>query len=59
MSLNLPDLTAFFVVFFGVAAIAVVLAVGTLVSLFARNHTARVTRHEGVFQYYGHLVLGH
>ncbi len=59
MSLNLPDLTAFFVVFFSVAAIAFVLAVGTLVSLFARNRTVRVRRHEGVFQYYGHLVLGH
>jgi hypothetical protein len=59
MSFNLPDLTAFFVVFFSVAAIATVLAVGTLVSFFAQNHTARVRRHESVFQYYGHLVLGH
>jgi len=58
MTFDLPNLTAFFVVFFAVAAIAVVLAVGTLVSFFAQNRTTRVRRNQSVGSYYGHLALG-
>ncbi len=46
-------------VFFAVAAIAVAVAVGSLATFFAQNRPVRVRRHEGVFQYYGNLVLGH
>jgi hypothetical protein len=59
MTFDLPNLTAFMTVFFAVAAIAVVLTVGTLVAFFAENRPTRVRRHESVAHYYGHLVLGH
>jgi hypothetical protein len=59
MTFDLPNLTAFLTVFFAVAAIAAVVTVGAFATFFTRNHTTRVRRHEGVFQYYGHLVLGH
>lgn len=59
MTFELPNLTAFLAVFFTVATIAVVLAVGSLATFFAQNRPVRVRRHEGVAHYYGHLVLGH
>ena len=59
MTFDLPNLTAFVTVFFAVAALAVVFAIGSLATFLAQNHQVRVRRHEGVFQYYGHLVLGH
>jgi type II secretory pathway component PulK len=59
MTFDLPNLTAFMTVFFAVAALAAVVAVGTLVSFFSENRPTRVRRHESVAHYYGHLVLGH
>jgi hypothetical protein len=59
MTFDLPNLTPFVTVFFAVAAIAAVVAVGALTSFFAQNHTVRVRRHESIAHYYGHLVLGH
>lgn len=59
MSFDLPNLTAFLTVFFTVAALAVVLAVGSLATFFAQNRPVRVRRHESAANYYGHLVLGH
>ena len=59
MSFELPNLTAFVIVFFAVAALAAVLAVGSLATYFAQNRQVRVRRHEGVVPYYGHLALGH
>ena len=59
MTFDLPNVIPFVTVFFAVAAIAVALAVGSLATFFAQNHPVRVRRHEGVFQYYGHLVHGH
>jgi hypothetical protein len=59
MSFELPNLTAFFAVFFTVVALAAVVVTGSMTTFFARNHRVRVRRHQGVFEYYGHLVLGH
>jgi hypothetical protein len=59
MTFDLPNLTAFVTVFFTVAAIAAVVAIGSLTTFFAQNRPVRVRKHEGVVQYYGHLVLGH
>ena len=59
MTFDLPNMTAFVTVFFAVAAIALALAIGSLATFFVQNHSIRVRRHEGVFQYYGNLVLGH
>ncbi len=44
MTFDLPNLTPFVIVFFAVAAVAVVLAVGALVTFFAQNRTPRVRR---------------
>jgi hypothetical protein len=59
MTFDLVNLTAFVTVFFAIAALAVVLAVASVATFLAENHAVRVRRHEGVFSYYGHLVLGH
>ncbi len=59
MTFELPALTAFVTVFFAVAAIAAVITVGALATFFVENRPVRVRRSEGVFHYYGHLVLGH
>ena len=59
MTFDLPNLTVFVTVFFAVAAIAAVVAVGSLTTFFAQNRPVRVRRHEGVVHYYGNLVLGH
>jgi hypothetical protein len=59
MTFDLPNLTAFLTVFFAVAALAALIAVGALVTFFVQNHEVRVRRHESVVHYYGHLVLGH
>ena len=59
MTFDLPNLTPFVIVFFTVAAVALVLAVGALATLFTQNRTTRVRRNESVGHSYGHLVLGH
>ena len=59
MTFDLPNLTALVTVFFAVAAIAAVVAIGALATFFAQNRPERVRRHESVAHYYGHLVLGH
>ena len=59
MTFDLPDLTALFIVFFSVAAVAAVVTIGALTTFFAQNRSTRVRRHESVGQYYGNLVLGH
>jgi hypothetical protein len=59
MTFDLPNQTAFLTVFFAVAVVAAVATVGALTAFFAENHTTRVRRHEGVLEYYGHLILGH
>ena len=59
MTFDLPNLTPFLIAFFAVAAVAVVVAVGALVSFFVENRPVRVRRHESIAHYYGHLVLGH
>ena len=59
MTFDLPNVIPFVTVFFAVAAVAVALAIGSLATFFAQNHGTRVRRHEGVFHYYGNLVLGH
>ena len=55
----IPNLTVFVTVFFALAAIAAIVAVGSLATFFRQNRPVRVRRHEGVFQYYGNLVHGH
>ena len=59
MTFDLPNLTVFVTVFFALAAIAAVVAVGSLATFFRQNRPVRVRRHEGVVQYYGNLVHGH
>jgi len=59
MTFELPSQTAFLIVFFSVAVVAAVVAMSALTTFFAQNRTVRIRRHEGVGQYYGHLVLGH
>ena len=58
-----PDLTSFvlaFVLIDVVAALVVLGLAAVAVTDFVKvNHARRVRRHEGVFSYYGHLVLGH
>ena len=63
MNSNLaPDLTPFVVAFVLIDLVAVVALVSVVlvpvVSFFARNHTVRVRKHEGLFSYYGHLATG-
>jgi hypothetical protein len=57
-----PDLTPFVVAFVLIDLLAVLAVVGVaavpVVGFFARNHSVRVRRHEGLFHYYGHLTLG-
>ena len=54
----LPDLTAFMIGFIAIAAFGVgTLLVSTTV-FFTRNHAVRVSRHEGIRSYYGHLAMG-
>ena len=59
MTFDLVNLTTFVTVFVAIAALAVVVAVASVAMFLAENHAVRVRRHEGVFSYYGHLVLGH
>ena len=58
-----PDLTSFVVTFVLIDVLAALVLVGLATVAMTRflrvNHAARVQRHEGVAQYYGHLVLGH
>jgi hypothetical protein len=58
-----PDLTSFVVTFVLIDVLAALVLVGltaVAVTDFVRaNHARRVRRHEGIFSYYGHLVLGH
>lgn len=58
MTFDLPNLTPFVIVFFAVAAVAVVLAVGALVTFFTQNRTPRVRPNQSAVRYDGHLVLG-
>lgn len=58
MTFTLHQPTALLVVFFAVAAFAVVLAVATVGSTLLQHRAVRVKRHQGVRQYYGHLVTG-
>jgi uncharacterized protein (DUF58 family) len=55
----LPHFTAYLVGFALVAVVAVAAVLTSATLFFTENHAIRVRRHEGLFSYYGHLVLGH
>jgi uncharacterized protein (DUF58 family) len=54
----LSDLTPFLVGFAIVAVLGVATVAAVTTRFFAENRAVRVRRHEGFFDYYGHLALG-
>ena len=59
LSFDTTTMNVYLIAVFTIAAIALVLSVGVVSSEVGRNRRIRLTRHQSVRTYYGHLALHH
>ncbi len=59
LSFDTTAMNVYLIGVFAIAAIALVLSVGVVATEVVRNRHLRLTRHQSLRAYYGHLSLHH
>ncbi len=59
LSFDTTAMNAYLIGVFAIAAIALVLSLGVVTTEVVRHRRLRLTRHQSLRSYYGHLALHH